>query len=193
MPLLGGANSTTPHLSDGIGLARLSASGRACTTGFPSRSQPLWFSKTAVFRKPRTKHLEKSGRNPTAGITGEDSTTQPAFRPMNRAGRVRCMPLLGGANHKPPHLSDGIGLARLSASGRAGHDGISVAEPSALVFKNGDFPEAAKKTIGNSDRNPTAGITGAGSTNQPASDRCAVLSESGACHCWVAHTVDRPI
>ena len=28
------------------------------------------------------------------------------------------------------------------------HDGFSVAEPTSLVFKNGDFPEAAKNTFG---------------------------------------------
>ena len=89
------------------------------------------------------------------------------------------MPLLGGANHWPPHLSDGIAPARLSERSERSclHDGFSVAEPPALVFKNGGYPEAPQKTFGNSDRNPTTAITGLRSGNQLALHRTCPLKQ----------------
>ena len=91
MPLLGGANSATPHLSDGIGLAPIERNEvqRSCLhDGFSVAEPTSLVFKNGDFPEAAKKTFGNSNRNPTAGITGEDSTTQFAFRPMNRAGRV---------------------------------------------------------------------------------------------------------
>ena len=78
MPLLGGANTETHQVSDGIGLARLSrtqCSGRACTTGISVAEASALVFKTAVFPETAQKSFGKSDRNPTAGITGERRPT----------------------------------------------------------------------------------------------------------------------
>ncbi|MBX7223789.1 MAG: hypothetical protein K1Y36_27995, partial [Blastocatellia bacterium] len=95
MPLLGGANSATPHLSDGIAPARLSASGRAKPDGFSVAEPPSLVFKNGGFSEATKKHLEMSERNPTAAITGLRSGHQLTFHCCCPLKQIRVHGMVG--------------------------------------------------------------------------------------------------
>ena len=163
-------------LATGSGLPRLSGtkcSGRACTTGFPSRKHLLWFSKMATFRKALKKTFGNSDRNPTAAITGERRPTNwPTL--MNPADASPCAWPGWGAIPKqtqPTSLrSDGIvvsTIGRAQRVRRACATGFPSRRTSSLTT-NG-HSETVNSFYVKDLRGPTAGITGEASTTQPAS------------------------